>query len=103
MLLLDNRFLRAAPRIFENRPVAIPPVLKNASFEKCQKCSDAQFSFEKPAVQWPPLVKPARGNLTGFGKLSANSKALTQFNKLSISGGLPPYPGLSNHTKVNKL
>jgi hypothetical protein len=46
---LENRFLGAAPKAFENWPGVISLVLKFVS--------DAQFSFEKPAAQCPPLYE----------------------------------------------
>jgi hypothetical protein len=72
LLKLDNRFLRAGLRAFENRPGPISLVLKSSKY-----ISNEQFSFEKSAAQHPPLLKGSRTNHVSFKKLSANAKAFS--------------------------
>jgi hypothetical protein len=45
---MDDRCLRVAPRVFENRQGAISPILKSA---------DEDLSFEKLGAQRPQLLK----------------------------------------------
>jgi hypothetical protein len=68
-LLLDNRFLGAAPRAFENQPAQFRQIKKSSKYD-----SDVEFSFEKPAAQPQPnhFGNSTRANLADFPKLWAN-------------------------------
>jgi hypothetical protein len=64
---LDDRFLAASPRAFENWPEPTPPPV----FKTAKYVSHEQLFSEKLAAQRWPLLKPTRANLASFQKVSA--------------------------------
>jgi hypothetical protein len=68
LLLLDNRFLGALLRAFENRPGPISPVFKSDKYVD-------NFLFKSEQNSTGHFWKPVRANFVGFEKLLANSKA----------------------------
>ncbi len=77
LLLLDNRFLGAAPRAFESRPEPTcrfwKPARAKSPILKASQSQLTDFVSRPEPTRW--FWKPARAYLPGFQKLFANSKA----------------------------
>jgi hypothetical protein len=63
LLLLDNRFLGALLRAFENRPGPISLVFKSAKY-----VFDGQLSSKKLVAQRQQLLKAGQGKFNRFSK-----------------------------------
>jgi hypothetical protein len=70
LLLINNRFLGAAPRAFERAAGPSLPIFKSKKY-----ISDERFSFEKLQTQRLPFLKAGYDLFGGLEELSANSQA----------------------------
>ncbi len=120
LLLLDNRFLKAAPRAFESWPEPTcrfwKPARANSPIKYASQSHLADFETRPEPTR--RFWKPARAYLPSFQKLFANSKAfcakqirICLFNiKLKgqltffwISAGLSPYQDPSYQTTFSQF